>query len=92
MKENKYETKIIAWFESKTKYFIALMILGLLYTFGNVSYERYKCENVCDDAGYYSFRYKPESPRGLSKSACFCLTEAEAKTTNNIPYGKHIKF
>ncbi|VAW69541.1 hypothetical protein MNBD_GAMMA10-2569 [hydrothermal vent metagenome] len=82
------DKKLIEWFYPYTKYFLAFMLLLIIYLFGTVTYEKNLCASTCSSKGYFDSRY---SPRGrFRKSECFCYTEEEASIKNKTMPGVKI--
>jgi len=45
------DKKLIEWFYPYTKYFLAFMLLLIIYLFGTVTYEKNLCASTCSSKG-----------------------------------------
>ena len=88
--ENQGDRIFKQWLERHQTKFLIFLGLILLYMFGQISFERGKCEKVCVDREYASFRYSPSSR--FSSSVCHCLNIDEAKMKKGIPSGTRVSF
>ena len=66
---------------------IVIILLGWLYfaTSGNR-----KCESICLEKGYASYRYKHPGKYNDAPGACYCITTEEAKIKNIISVGVQV--
>ncbi|MCP3675367.1 MAG: hypothetical protein GY829_12955 [Gammaproteobacteria bacterium] len=81
IKAEAFEFKILKWL------LISVIIFGLYKMFFEVGVERTNCKEACYEKSFFDFRYTPKKRRRAEKSACYCLTEAEAKQTDKTPKG-----
>jgi hypothetical protein len=64
--------------------FLPLVLIGLIYLFTGITKDRYKCKSVCEEKGYFDFRFQPSGRYGISPRKCYCYTEEEAR----LPMGQ----
>ena len=79
------ELKIFKW--------IFLPLVGglLIWLLIGFSSNQSKCESLCLEGGYFSFKYIP-SGRVTFEEQCYCQTEKESKIENGSSLGTKIPF
>lgn len=88
--DNKGDEIICNWLEKYQKPLIIIIFSAFLFVLMRDSFERKRCNNICIEKEYASFRFVPRSKRFRREPRCMCLTQEEAELKNRVPQGTRV--